>query len=100
MEKRYSRYKPMQNFNRNLLPTPKEYYSKEFINLNINSHWVKARCPFHNDHAPSLSVNLIYGGFKCWSCSACGKDVLDFQMKRYNQDFRKAVTALNAWEAK
>ena len=88
----------MQNFNRNLLPTPKEYYSKEFINLHIKSRWAKVRCPFHDDHIPSLSIDLIYGGFKCWSCGAYGGDVLAFQMKRYNQHFKIAVTVLNAWE--
>ena len=39
-------------------------------------------CPFHNDHAPSMSVSKEKGIFKCFSCGATGnvfKFVADFE---------------------
>jgi len=86
-----------QNFNRNLLPLPANYYSKQFPKIRINSEWVKVLCPFHDDHNPSLSINTISGGFKCWACDAHGGDVLAFQMQRYQQPFKEAAIALGAW---
>ena len=40
-----------------------------------------ARCPFHDDHRPSLSVYVDKEGverFRCWSCNPRGGDVFDF----------------------
>lgn len=31
-----------------------------------------ARCPFHEDHRPSLSVTSDTGAFRCFSCGARG----------------------------
>lgn len=47
-------------------------------------------CPFHNDHAPSMSVSSEKGIFKCFSCGATGnvfKFVSDFE----NISFVEAV---------
>ena len=47
-------------------------------------------CPFHNDHAPSMSVSKEKGIFKCFSCGATGnvfKFVSDFE----NISFAEAV---------
>lgn len=88
-----------RNFDRNLLPTPKEYYAQQFLNLrtNSNNEWLSVLCPFHDDHNPSLSINLISGGFYCHSCGAKGHDILAFQMQRYNQDFEQAAITLGSW---
>jgi hypothetical protein len=50
----------------------------EFERLNTPVSWasdqeVKIVCPFHNDHGPSLFVNVEKRVFKCQS-AACGKD--------------------------
>ena len=40
-----------------------------------------AKCPFHDDHRPSLSVYIDKEGverFHCWSCNPRGGDVFDF----------------------
>ena len=37
-----------------------------------------ARCPFHEDHTPSLKLNEDY--YYCFGCEACG-DVIDFTAK-------------------
>lgn len=47
-------------------------------------------CPFHDDHAPSMSVSSEKGIFKCFSCGATGnvfKFVSDFE----NISFAEAV---------
>lgn len=92
--------KKQTNFNRflrEMLPTPANYYSKEFPDLKIKSEWVKVLCPFHNDHKPSLNISMINGHFKCHACGASGCDVLAFQRLRYQQSFKEAAIALGAW---
>ncbi|MCK4608862.1 MAG: hypothetical protein KAT71_05240 [Gammaproteobacteria bacterium] len=86
-----------QKFNRDLLPAPAKYYKQQFPKMRIKSEWVKVCCPFHDDHNPSLNINMVSGGFKCWACSAHGGDVLAFQMLRYKQTFKQAAMALDAW---
>jgi len=84
-------------FNRDLLPTPARYYSIEFPGLKIKSEWVKVICPFHDDHNPSLSINMVGGYFKCHACGSKGCDLLAFQCLRHNQSFQEAVSTLSAW---
>ena len=50
-------------------------------------------CPFHDDHNPSLSVNLKTGLFKCFACDAAG-DVFHFYQQRHGCDFLEALEAL------
>lgn len=88
-------------FCRERLPNPKSYYARELGDLKPRGEWAEARCPFHKDGKekhPSLSVNLIEGHFKCFTCGVSGGDVLAFQMKRYGQDFKTAARQLGAWE--
>jgi KaiC/GvpD/RAD55 family RecA-like ATPase len=51
-----------------------------------------ARCPFHDDHEPSLSVSQKNGVglFKCHGCGAAGS-ILDFVMKKENLNFADAA---------
>lgn len=92
----YSRFK--RNFNRALLPSPANYYSKQFPNFKIKSEWVKVRCCFHEDQMPSLNISMVDGHFKCFSCGAKGCDVLAFHRLRYKVSFIEAVDFFNAWE--
>ena len=94
-QQKYTNY-----FDRSLLPTPAEYYSQEFPNMRIKSEWVKVCCPFHDDHNPSLGINMVSGHFRCHACGAKGHDVLAFQMQRYQQTFKQAAIALGAWRCK
>jgi DNA primase len=34
--------------------------------------YLMARCPFHDDHTPSLSVTAASGAFRCFDCDARG----------------------------
>ncbi len=52
-----------------------------------------ARCPWHNDKRPSLSVNRERQTWKCWPCDI-GGDVFSFVMKRDGVDFPTAMKTL------
>ena len=48
---------------------------------------LKAICPFHDDHDPSLSINAHSGLFKCFACGASGS-IFDFYGRRNGMDPR------------
>ena len=52
-----------------------------------------ARCPFHDDSSPSMSINESLGLYKCFGCQEAG-DVVTFVQKSRNLDFRSAVEFL------
>lgn len=87
-----------KRFNRDLLPPPLAYYRKEGIKLYGSRPWRSARCPFHDDKNPSLSIHVPSGGFNCHGCGAKGGDVLAFHRLRYSLGFVKAATDLGAWQ--
>ena len=47
-------------------------------------------CPFHDDHNPSLSVNLTNGLYNCFACDAKG-DIFIFYEKLKNVAFKTAL---------
>jgi DNA primase len=53
----------------------------------------KALCPFHNDHAPSFSVNQDKQIYKCFSCGESG-NVITFVQKYNNISFQEAIKLL------
>ena len=83
-----------QSFSNYVLPTPVEYYSKNFSKISTNREWAKVLCPFHDDHHPSLSINLQKGYFKCHSCDAKGGGVVKFHMMKYNLPFKETIKQL------
>lgn len=63
---------------------------KSYITLTQKGKNYFGVCPFHNDHAPSMSVSSEKGIYKCFSCGATGnvfKFVSDFE----NISFAEAV---------
>ena len=51
-------------------------------------------CPCHDDHHPSLSINLQKGYFKCHSCDAKGGGIVKFHMMKYNLPFKETIKQL------
>ena len=90
------------HFDRARLPDPLTYYTTELERLRPHGGNASARCPFHDDAHPSLSVNLDTGAFHCRvpACGAHGRDVLAFHMARYDLPFAAAAKALGAWRTK
>lgn len=84
-------------FEREKLPDPEFYYSSEVEQLKHRGKYMQGLCPFHGESKPSFSVNTETGSYKCFSCGERGRDVLDFQKKRYSQEFKEAAQALGAW---
>lgn len=93
----YKRTESTSRFRGDLLPDPTAYYRRHLHALRIHGEWAVARCPFHEDKNPSLSVNLMHGGFWCHACGASGGDVLDFHQRLNNLDFVTAAKDLGAW---
>ncbi len=55
-------------------------------------HFV-ARCPFHQDNRPSMTVNPERQIWKCWVCDI-GGDIFSFVMRREGVDFPTALKFL------
>ncbi len=75
---------------RDRLPDPATYYAAKLGKLTrANAQgWAQARCPFHDDKAASLSVNVgeARGGWKCFA--GCGSgDLIAFHRRLTGQDF-------------
>lgn len=79
------------------LPDPATYYAQHVDKLGKvdGNGWAIALCPFHDDHALSLSVKLvsIKGAYRCRACEAHG-DMVDFHMARTELPFKEAVRDL------
>jgi DNA primase len=54
---------------------------------------LKALCPFHDDHNPSLELSPDRQTYKCWSCGA-GGDVFTFVQEMDRVDFPEAIRVL------
>ncbi|MHA1575694.1 MAG: CHC2 zinc finger domain-containing protein [Alphaproteobacteria bacterium] len=90
-----SKYNSSYKKNQPLI-SAKRYYYREVKKLSRptkSDGWGICLCCFHDDHNPSLAVNLHHGGFKCFSCGVSGS-MINFQMKKYNQSYKDAVNTL------
>jgi hypothetical protein len=92
-----SRWDNDSSFDRDALPDPYNYYLDELGRLIGNGEWRAATCPFHDDHDPSLRVNVVTGAFKCFPCGASGGDVLAFHMQNHDLGFIDAARAMGCW---
>jgi DNA primase len=71
-----------------------KYYQTAVPSLKINGKLeVQGLCPFHDDHRPSLSVNIKTGLFRCFACGV-GGDVFTFYQRINNVDFKTALREL------
>jgi DNA primase len=86
-----------RRFDRKKLPSPVDYYQRQFPKLKVKPKWTNVSCPFHEDSKPSLGIDLTTGGFHCFSCGIRGSDLVSFQMKRYQMTFCEAISFLGAW---
>lgn len=69
----------------------------EFVRLEGRGEERKARCIFHEDTHPSMSINVQEGYYKCHnpSCTAsAGGDFIDFYMRVRSLSFREALREL------
>ena len=86
-----------RRLNRKQLPRPEVYYRDQLHSLQSgHGKWARALCPFHEDHHPSLSVNLDHGGWRCFACGESG-DLIRFHSLLYGMTFVEAVDDLGGW---
>jgi putative DNA primase/helicase len=83
-------------FRRENLPQPEAYYIGQGLTLKGAGIERKAICPFHDDHNPSMRVNLETGQYICYACGA-GGDLVKFHMDRHSMTFPEAAKDLGAW---
>jgi hypothetical protein len=93
----YAKKSSHRILDKDLLPLPTQYYSQQFPGMKIKSEWVLVKCCFHDDNHPSLGINIVHGYYKCFACAVKGGDIISFHMKRYNLNFKDAVTELKGW---
>jgi len=77
---------------------PRAFYGR-FFELRGGRSQQNVLCPFHDDHDPSLTLNLDSGLFHCKSpgCHAAeGGDVIGFWMLRQGVDFPTACEQIQA----
>ena len=51
------------------------------------------KCPFHDDHDPSLKINQQKGTYRCYTCGANG-DAIEFIINKLSTDFVGALRIL------
>ena len=69
------------------------FYSGYFSNPKVSgAEWIVV-CPFHDDHEPSLNINIKSGLFNCHACGAKG-DFIDFYSIKTGKSFSDAVNDL------
>ena len=49
-----------RGFRKDRLPSAEKYYDRELGRTRGSGPWRSARCPFHDDRRPSLSVNVVH----------------------------------------
>ncbi|MEN9355714.1 MAG: hypothetical protein RL318_3039 [Fibrobacterota bacterium] len=63
------------------------------VNLKRQGSQMVGRCPFHDDHSPSMHVTPHPGFYKCFVCGA-GGDVFRFLIEHEKISFREALEQL------
>lgn len=86
------------SFERDRLPDPLSYFEGAGVRLIGRGQWRSALCCFHDDHNPSLRVNVESGAFRCMACGAKGGDILAFHQTRHGLSFKQAARDLGTWE--
>ena len=82
---------------RDRLPDPASYYRQHVEKLGKPNAtgWAQGRCPFHEDHNASMSVNVAdaRGGWRCFA-SCGGGDLIGFHSRLTGKQFADAVRDL------
>ena len=68
-------------------------YTEYCGELKGSGEWRDALCQFHDDHKPSMGVNIIHGGFHCRVCKRKG-DIVHFLREVNQASFFEVVEEL------
>ena len=67
----------------------REFY-RQFLELRQSGRLLWAKCCFHNDNDPSLSIDEETGIWKCWTENISG-DIIDFYQRITGKSFVDSV---------
>ena len=86
------------SFNRNVLPSPADYFELHGLRLKgpHSAKWKTTNCNFHGG-SDSMRVNVATGAWVCMSCGEKGGDVLAYEIAASGRDFVDAAKALGCW---
>ena len=73
----------------------RDYFEGNLSNVRWNGAQGTARCPFHDDRHPSLSVNCELAVFFCHGCGAKG-DVVTFECLVSHCDRKTAMKQVSS----
>lgn len=85
------------NNSRSRFPAPEAYYRTHVRRLSAVGvdGWASGICPFHDDHNPSLGVQLNDGRGAWWCFAGCGGgDLISFHMRLFGMTFKAACRDL------
>lgn len=69
-----------------------------YVPLRVSGLNLRGRCPFHEDHNPSLMVYPEAGRFRCYGCDRHG-DVIEFFTSIEHVSFMQALDALEHFQS-
>lgn len=81
-------------FKKKIFIDPQTFYQNEFSGIKTGREWTNVICCFHDERNPSLSLNLVSGGYFCHACGEKGGSVVSFFMQRYSLGFKDAIREL------
>jgi hypothetical protein len=55
------------------------------LRLDGRGEWLSCLCPWHDDHTPSMRINIVTNTWRCFSCQARG-DVINWHARRLQTD--------------
>ena len=71
------------------------YIQKHGIKTKRSGNQYMARCPFHDDKTPSMTINDKDGMFYCFGCGAKG-DIINFVQQISNVDIKQAIEIISS----
>lgn len=66
---------------------------RQYLEVKQAGKELKALCPFHDDHAPSMQISPATGLWHCFTCKQ-GGDVFEFVMRKEGVGFPEALALL------
>jgi hypothetical protein len=75
-----------------------QYFEPKLLLTGRGGRWYSGRCPWHEDHKPSLWIDAERGLWGCHGCGARG-DIINWHARRLNTtDFGKAIRDLAEYQ--
>jgi DNA primase len=74
-------------------------YFEPGLKLEGRGEWRACLCPWHDDHNPSLRINIVSNTWRCFACGAFG-DVVNWHARKLGVDQHAAARDLARYQVK